>query len=76
MSLYINDIIDPLALINEGRQLSKCPVHFVKVNCNNTTLATEWVWKNLVGRFSVQKNGIAFEDPSEASMFGLMHDRF
>jgi hypothetical protein len=76
MSLYIDNIIDPIAVIKEGRELSSCPWHFVKVKCGRTKSAHNWVWKNLTGRFSAQADFIAFEDPAEASMFGLIVDQF
>lgn len=76
MSLYIDNIINPLAVIKEGRELSSCPRHFVKVKCNRTKSARNWVWKNLTGRFTTQADFVAFEDPAEASMFALIVDQF
>lgn len=76
MSLYIDNTVDPLAVIKEGRELSTCPRHFVQVQCGRTRNAREWIWRNLTGRFSAQSNFVAFEDPSEASMFALISDQF
>ena len=76
MSLYIDNTVDPLAVIKEGRELSTCPWHFVKVKCDKPKSARNWVWKNLTGRFTAQADFVAFEDPAEASMFGLISDQF
>ena len=76
MTLAIDNTVDPLAVIKEGRELSTCPVHFVVVKCDMTRTARNWVWKNLTGRFTVQPNFVAFEDPAEATMFGLIQDQF
>ena len=76
MSLYINNIVDPLAVIKEGRELSTCPRHFIVVRCALTRPARNWVWKNLTGRFTVQADFVAFEDPAEATMFSLIQDQF
>lgn len=76
MSLYIDNIVDPLSVIKAGRELSTCPIHFVVVKCDMTKTARNWVWKNLTGRFTVQPNFVAFEDPAEATMFGLIQDQF
>jgi hypothetical protein len=76
MSLYIDNIIDSLAVIKEGRELSSCPRHFVQVQCGRSRHAREWIWRNLTGRFSTQPTFVAFEDPTEASMFGLVADQF
>lgn len=77
MSLYIDNIIDPLAVIKEGRELSFSPQHFVRmpINQNNTKAIKDWIWKNLVGRFCITTLFVAFEDPSEASMFALISDQ-
>ena len=76
MSLYINNTVDPLAVIKEGRELSTCPKHFIIVRCDRPRTARNWVWKNLTGRFTVQADFVAFEDPAEATMFSLIHDQF
>lgn len=76
MSLYIDNTVDPLAVLKEGRELSVCPWHFVKVKCELTRTARVWIWKNLTGRFHVCQAFVAFEDPSEASMFALIVDQF
>lgn len=76
MTLYTDNAINPLAVLKEGRELSTCPWHFVKLKCSNTKIARTWIWKNLTGRFTVQVGFVAFEDPSEASMFALIGDQF
>jgi len=76
MSLAIDNTLDPLAVICEGRELSFPPIHFVRIKCSYLQNARYWVWNNLVGRFSVQLDYIGFEDPAEASMFALTCDQF
>lgn len=76
MSLSINNTIDPLAVIHEGRELSFSPIHFERVDCKQSENARYWIWNNLVGRFSVQPYYAGFEDPAEASMFALVCDQF
>lgn len=76
MPLATDNIIDPLAVIKEGRELSLSPKHFVKIKCSYSKDARHWIWYNLVGRFSVQQDYVGFEDPSEASMFALICDQF
>ena len=78
MTLSIDNTIDPLAVINNGRQLASCPWHFVKIESRqyNVTQSRDWIWKNLTGRFFVGTEYLAFEDPAEASMFVLVGDQF
>lgn len=76
MPLAIDNTVDPLAVIHEGRELTLSPKHFVQVNCVYSKDARYWIWNNLVGRFSVQIDYIGFEDPAEASMFALICDQF
>lgn len=73
------------------RRLEHCPPHFTHVGfdlCVAEKDISDWVWANLSGRFWYgdwyQKNeaglvnfqkSVAFEIPSEASMFGLMLDQ-
>lgn len=76
MPLAIDNKVDPLSVIKEGRELSTCPRHFVVIKCENTRAARKWVWQNLVGRFTAQANFVGFEDPSEASMFAMIRDQF
>lgn len=76
MSLAIDNIVDLLSVLKEGRELSTCPKHFVVIKCNKTIQARNWIWRNLTGRFSVQPNFVGFEDPSEASMFAMIQDQF
>lgn len=76
MTLAIDNTVDPLSVLKEGRELSTCPRHFVVIKCDRTRQARNWVWKNLVGRFSAQADFVAFEDPSEASMFAMIRDQF
>jgi hypothetical protein len=81
MSLYIDNTIDPLAVIPEGRELTTCPWHFAKIAItiekpNKQATVRSWVWKNLTGRFSIAAQFVAFEDHTEASMFALIKDQF
>ena len=76
MSLSTDNIIDPLAVLHEGRELLIPPIHFVRVSCRKSIDAHYWIWNNLVGRFSVQSSYAGFEDPAEASMFALVCDQF
>jgi hypothetical protein len=77
MTLAIDNTVDPLSVLKEGRELSTCPRHFVVIKCDSSIMqARNWIWKNLVGRFSAQANFVAFEDPSEASMFAMIRDQF
>ena len=82
MSLYRDNNIDPVGVLNEGRELSVCPVHFsmiaagpYKTNSQIREIRS-WIWKHLSGRFSISADFVAFEDPSEASMFALIKDQF
>ena len=76
MTLAIDNTVDPLSVLKEGRELSTCPRHFVVIKCSNRRAARNWIWKNLTGRFSAQKDFVAFEDPAEASMFAMVRDQF
>ena len=76
MTLAIDNTIDPLSVLKEGRELSTCPRHFVVIKCSNSSAARSWIWKNLTGRFSAQADFVAFEDPAEASMFAMIRDQF
>lgn len=79
MSLYIDNTINPLAVIPDGRELNNCPWHFIKVSMDMfmpKTTVRSWIWKNLTGRFSISREFVAFEDPAEASMFMLIKDQF
>lgn len=76
MTLAIDNTIDPLSVLKEGRELSTCPRHFVVIKCSNSSAARSWIWKNLTGRFSTQMDFVAFEDPTEASMFAMIGDQF
>jgi len=76
MTLAIDNTLDPLALICEGRELIISPIHFVRVNCRCSEHTRYWIWNNLVGRFSAHSDYVGFEDPSEASMFALICDQF
>lgn len=79
MTLYIDNKIDPLAIIENGRELSSPISHFVCVSISNiakTRKVKDWVWKNLEGRFNMTEDCICFEIPEEASMFALIRDQF
>lgn len=80
MSLYIDNKLDPLAVLPNGRELSTSPRHFVKIPLTamiDAKIARDWIWKNLTARFYIQQNHYAsFEDPGEASMFALIKDQF
>lgn len=76
MTLAIDNTVDPLAVLKEGRELSTCPRHFITINCSKPAQARNWIWKNLTGRFTTQENYVGFEDPSEASMFAMICDQF
>lgn len=79
MPLFIDGKIDPLAILDEGRQLSTCPHHFIRIKIDqmfNTQQARPWIWENLTGRFSIQPNFVAFENYADASMFALVCDQF
>ena len=80
MTLYIDNEIDLLATLQNGRELDQSPIHFVKIPLNglvDVKLARDWIWKNLKGRFYIRQNKYAsFEDPTEASMFALIKDQF
>ena len=77
MTLSIDNKIDPLAVIGEGRQLSICPFHFVRISVDGDQKAIKaWIWKNLADRFFLNKNIAAFENPAEASMFAMIKDQF
>ena len=76
MTLAIDNKVDPLSAIKEGRELSTCPRHFVTITCHNTHAARRWIWQNLTGRFTIQIMFVAFEDPAEASMFAMICDQF
>jgi hypothetical protein len=81
MALYIDNITDPLALLKDGRELDVAPHHFIRIPIRTKSKMTyrpahNWIWKNLVGRFSAGENFFAFEDPAEASMFAIVCDRF
>jgi len=79
MSLYTNNIIDPVAAAG-GRELKYVPRHFTRIRINKNSkhqLAKAWIWKNLTGRFSIKQRGYyAFENPAEATMFSLIASNF
>jgi hypothetical protein len=78
---------NPLAVFGL-RQLDHCPPHFTRVEFDLKSpekAISDWVWTNLTGRFWYgdwyHKDGqgnvnfqkcVAFEIPSEASMFALL----
>ena len=77
MPLYIDNVIDKKAILENSRQMLTLPKHFVSITLStNKTLACDWIWKNLTGRFYISPILIGFEDPAEASMFGLVADQF
>lgn len=77
MSLYIDNVIDKNSILENSRQLLTLPSHFVTMKLSiNTSAARDWIWKNLTGRFYMSFGIIGFEDPAEASMFGLIADQF
>jgi hypothetical protein len=82
MSLYRDNSVDPIGVLNQGRELSVCPVHFYKITGGQYKTNSQireirsWIWKHLSGRFSISADFVAFEDPSEASMFALIKDQF
>lgn len=78
MPLYIDNVIDKKSILENSRQLLTLPSHFVtmKLSSINTSAARDWIWKNLTGRFYMSFGIIGFEDPAEASMFGLIADQF
>jgi hypothetical protein len=80
MSLYIDNTVDPLAALPNGRELPTSPRHFVKIQLSamiDAKIARDWIWKNLNSRFYIRQSQCAsFEDPSEASMFALIKDQF
>jgi hypothetical protein len=80
MSLYIDNTVDRLAALPNGRELSTSPRHFVKIQLTamiDAKIARDWIWKNLNSRFYIRQSQCAsFEDPSEASMFALIKDQF
>ena len=78
MTLYINNEIDPLAILDNGRELKTPVIHFICVNLvdYNIKLSRDWIWKNLQGRFTINSVSACFEIPSEASMFALIKDQF
>lgn len=77
MTLSIDNKIDPLSVINQGRQLDICPFHFVRISFTGDQKAIKaWVWGNLADRFFLNKNIAAFENPAEASMFAMIKDQF
>lgn len=80
MSLYIDNTLDLLATLHNGRELDFSPKHFVKIPLTamvDVKVARDWIWKNLSARFYIRQNHCAsFEDPGEASMFALIKDQF
>lgn len=78
MTLYIDNKIDPLAILENGRELNTPIMHFICVDTTecNTKLSRDWIWKNLQGRFTINTVNACFEVPSEASMFALVKDQF
>lgn len=77
MSLYIDGKIDKKAILENSRQLLTLPKHFVTINLSTkTSYACDWIWKNLTGRFYISPTVVGFENPAEASMFGLIADQF
>ena len=77
MPLYTDNVIDKKSILENSRQMLTLPKHFVIIRISTTkTLACDWIWKNLIGRFYISSTLIGFEDPAEASMFGLIADQF
>lgn len=77
MTLSIDNKIDPLSVICEGRQLSTCPFHFVQITFKGEERTVKsWIWENLSDRFFLNNRIAAFENPAEASMFAMVKDQF
>ena len=78
MTLYIDNKIDLLAILENGRELNSPVDHFICIGIenHNIKLAKDWIWKNLKGRFVIHTTSACFEIPSEASMFALIKDQF
>jgi len=77
MTLSIDNTLDPLSVINEGRRLGTCPFHFVKISHKgNEKTVRSWIWKNLSDRFFLNEDIGGFENPAEASMFAMIKDQF
>jgi len=77
MTLSIDNNLDPLSVIKEGRQISTCPFHFVQITFNGDVKTVKsWIWKNLSTRFFINDKIAAFENPAEASMFAMIKDQF
>lgn len=77
MTLSIDNKIDPIAVIGEGRQLSTCPFHFVQIKfIGEHKNVKSWIWENLTERFYINYDLAAFENPAEASMFAMVKDQF
>lgn len=91
MSLYIDEIVDPIAAM-DGRELDFIPRHFHSVVIlpviYNMQPIRNWIWKNLHGRFCltsrirvvnnqmISDNVACFEDSGEAIMFSFMMPNF
>lgn len=74
-------VVDPVVWFAE-RQLEYPPAHFVHATTLLTDQSKQWVMNNLRGRYAIittfndflslsTLGKIAFEDPSEATMFEL-----
>jgi len=76
-------IVNPLNAL-EIRRLDFCPPHFTPVTLDGLWCdikdIDDWIYTNLEGRYSISNISVtnqeyvkvAFENPSEASMFGLV----
>lgn len=77
--------VNPL-MVHDLRKLDHCPPHFEKVTFDLHAAEKEildWIYENLSGRFYMgiqdrrsagstsRQHCVSFEDPSEASYFGL-----
>lgn len=78
MSLYVNNTIDKKSLLKNSRQMLTLPRHFVTINNTSISIksAKDWIWKNLSDRFYISNTVVGFENPAEATMFGLIADQF
>lgn len=77
MSLYTSNTIDKKSLLMNSRQMLTLPRHFVTINTSiSIKLAKDWIWKNLSDRFYISHTVVGFENPAEATMFGLVADQF
>lgn len=55
-----------------NREVSYCPIHFVKAGTKLTDESMNWIYEKLYGRFYTTSGYPYFEDPQEAVYYELV----